>query len=66
MAGPSKFGPPGGPLSGGLEASVDYANQANKAAQEKQKAIFEAKQALAPKENAPPKENAKGKDDPGR
>jgi len=45
MAGPSKYGPAGGPPTGGLEPSQDFATQYNKAAQEKQQAIFETKQA---------------------
>ncbi len=63
MAGPSKFGPPGGPLSGGMEAQQDYANQAHKANQAKRDAIHEAAKQLAPKEG--PKPDQKDRD-PGR
>lgn len=54
MAGPGKVGPSGGPLSGGMEASQDFANQYNKAAQAKQAEIARLAKELGPKENAKP------------
>jgi len=52
MSDPSNYGPPGGPLSGGMEAQQGFANDYNQAAQEKQAAIQELAKELAPEPSA--------------
>jgi hypothetical protein len=54
MSDPSQYGPPGGPLSGGMEAQQDFANDYNRAAQEKQAAIQELASQFAPQERPGP------------
>jgi hypothetical protein len=53
MADASNFGPPGGPLSGGMEAQQSFANNYDSAAQEKQAAIQELAKQLPPEPSGP-------------